>query len=62
MDTRIDEGVDGLEVDSRIIGLIYTARMNTKKGYSATCSFNLKNQYIFKQDSRTVFLIIGSLS
>ncbi|XP_048049667.1 RING finger protein 17 isoform X3 [Megalobrama amblycephala] len=32
MDTLIgEEGVDGLEVDSRIIGLIYTARMNTKK-------------------------------
>uniref|UniRef100_A0A3B1K7L3 Ring finger protein 17 n=1 Tax=Astyanax mexicanus TaxID=7994 RepID=A0A3B1K7L3_ASTMX len=26
-----EEGVDGLQVDSRIIGLIYTARMNTKK-------------------------------
>ncbi|XP_021334643.1 RING finger protein 17 isoform X1 [Danio rerio] len=35
MDTRTsEEGVDGLEVDSRIIGLIYTARMNTKKGHS----------------------------
>ncbi|XP_016093416.1 RING finger protein 17 isoform X2 [Sinocyclocheilus grahami] len=34
MDTRIEEEVDGLEVDSRIIGLIYTARMNTKKGHS----------------------------
>lgn len=34
MDTLIgEEGVDGLEVDSRIIGLIYTARMNTKKEY-----------------------------
>uniref|UniRef100_A0A3B4DBK2 Ring finger protein 17 n=1 Tax=Pygocentrus nattereri TaxID=42514 RepID=A0A3B4DBK2_PYGNA len=26
-----EEGVDGLQVDSRIIGLIYTAKMNTKK-------------------------------
>ncbi|XP_059355870.1 RING finger protein 17-like isoform X2 [Carassius carassius] len=34
MDTRIEEGVDGLEMDSRIIGLIYTARMNAKKGHS----------------------------
>ncbi|XP_056611045.1 RING finger protein 17 isoform X1 [Triplophysa dalaica] len=29
-----EDGVDGLEVDSRIVGLIYTARMNTKKGPS----------------------------
>lgn len=35
IDTNLGEdGVDGLEVDSRIVGLIYTARMNTKKGHS----------------------------
>ncbi|XP_077073070.1 RING finger protein 17 isoform X4 [Siphateles boraxobius] len=35
METLIgEEGVDGLEVDSRIIGLIYTARMNAKKEHS----------------------------
>ncbi|XP_052004314.1 RING finger protein 17 [Xyrauchen texanus] len=35
MDTSVgEEGVDGLEVDSRIIGLIYTTRMNAKKGHS----------------------------
>ncbi|XP_072541367.1 RING finger protein 17 [Salminus brasiliensis] len=26
-----EDGVDGLQVDSRIVGLIYTAKMNTKK-------------------------------
>lgn len=26
-----DEGVDGLQVDSRIIGLIYTAKINSKR-------------------------------
>ncbi|KAI4883302.1 hypothetical protein NFI96_024399 [Prochilodus magdalenae] len=32
METNVgEEGVDGLQVDSRIIGLIYTAKMNTKK-------------------------------
>ncbi|XP_067300010.1 RING finger protein 17 isoform X2 [Pseudorasbora parva] len=35
METLIgEEGVDGLEVDSRIIGLIYTARMNAKKEHT----------------------------
>ncbi|XP_035378869.1 RING finger protein 17 [Electrophorus electricus] len=32
MGTKVDEeGVDGLQVDSRIIGLIYTAKMNSKR-------------------------------
>uniref|UniRef100_A0A8C1DMD7 Ring finger protein 17 n=1 Tax=Cyprinus carpio carpio TaxID=630221 RepID=A0A8C1DMD7_CYPCA len=40
MDTRIgEEGVDGLELDSRIIGLIYTAQMNTKKGRHSGASW-----------------------
>ncbi|KAI2660677.1 RING finger protein 17 [Labeo rohita] len=45
MDTGIGmEGVDGLEVDSRIIGLIYTARMNTKKGVSRHSGDRWKSQ------------------